>query len=71
MSLKDSGPIELKGQHEVIPQKYIGLNKDTFVSLYFTNGGLPTAIVDQTIFERLKDDLNPDIQKESTHLYRN
>ncbi|MBA9026059.1 FtsX-like permease family protein [Peribacillus huizhouensis] len=66
MSLKDSGPIELKGQHEDIPQNYIGLKKNSFVSLYFTNGGLPTAIVDKTIFERLKQDLNTDIQKEST-----
>ncbi|WP_028392462.1 FtsX-like permease family protein [Bacillus cihuensis] len=66
MSLKDSGPIALKGQHEDIPQNYIGLKKNSFVSLYFTNGGLPTAIVDKTIFERLKQDLNTDIQKEST-----
>lgn len=66
MSLKDSGPIELKGQHEIIPQDYIGLNKDTLVSTYFTNGGLPTAIVDKTVYERLKQDINPDIQKEST-----
>ncbi|MFJ7974284.1 FtsX-like permease family protein [Peribacillus sp. NPDC096379] len=66
MSLKDSGPIELKGQHEIIPQNYIGLNKDTIVSTYFTNGGLPTAIVDKTVYERLKHDINPDIQKEST-----
>ncbi len=66
MSLKDSGPIELKGQHEIIPQNYIGLNKDTIVSTYFTNGGLPTAIVDKTVYKRLKHDINPDIQKEST-----
>lgn len=66
MSLKNSGPIELKSQHEVISQNYIGLNKDTIVSTYFTNGGLPTAIVDQTVYERLKHDINPDIQKEST-----
>ena len=32
MSLKDSGQIELKGQHEVIPQKYLGLNKEYIVS---------------------------------------
>ena len=35
MSLKDSGAIELKGQHEIIPQDYIGLNKDTLVSYIF------------------------------------
>jgi len=66
MSLKDSGKIELKGKHEVIPQTYIGLNDDTFLSYYFTNGGLPVAIVDQTIFDRLKKDVDPKIQKVSS-----
>ncbi|MEF2093570.1 ABC transporter permease [Bacillus sp. CFBP9009] len=66
MSLKDSGKIELKGKNEVIPQTYMGLNDDTFLSYYFTNGGLPVAIVDQTIFDRLKKDLDPKIQKVSS-----
>ncbi|MEJ9227976.1 ABC transporter permease [Peribacillus butanolivorans] len=66
MSLKDSGKIELKGQHEVIPQTYMGLNDDTFLSYYFTSGGLPVAIVDQTIFDRLKKDIDPKIQKVSS-----
>ncbi|WP_078408911.1 FtsX-like permease family protein [Priestia abyssalis] len=65
MTLKDSGQIELKGKHEVIPQKYVGLNKEYILSWYFTNGGSPTAIVDETIFERLKNDIDPKIQKES------
>ncbi|MFJ7937465.1 FtsX-like permease family protein [Peribacillus sp. NPDC096622] len=62
ISLKDSGKIELKGKNEVIPQTYMGLNDDTFLSHYFTNGGLPVAIVDQTIFDRLKKDADPKIQ---------
>ncbi|TKH15081.1 ABC transporter permease [Peribacillus simplex] len=66
ISLKDSGKIELKGKNEVIPQTYMGLNDDTFLSYYFTNGGLPVAIVDQTIFDRLKKDVNPKIQKVSS-----
>ncbi|MDF1996139.1 FtsX-like permease family protein [Peribacillus frigoritolerans] len=66
MSLKDSGKIELKGKNEVIPQTYMGLNDDTFVSDYFTSGGLPVAIVDQTIFDRLKKDIDPKIQKVSS-----
>ncbi|MFS0600039.1 ABC transporter permease [Peribacillus frigoritolerans] len=66
ISLKDSGKIELKGKNEVIPQTYIGLNEDTFLSYYFTNGGLPVAIVDQTIFDRLKKDIDPKIQKVSS-----
>ncbi|MGE7605037.1 FtsX-like permease family protein [Peribacillus frigoritolerans] len=66
ISLKDSGKIELKGKNEVIPQTYMGLNDDTFLSYYFTSGGLPVAIVDQTIFDRLKKDVNPKIQKVSS-----
>jgi len=66
MPLKSSGQIELQGNNEVIPQKYLGLRKDYIISYYFTSGGLPVAIVDETIFERLKKDMNPGIQKEST-----
>ncbi|MFY0804119.1 FtsX-like permease family protein [Peribacillus frigoritolerans] len=66
ISLKHSGKIELKGKNEVIPQTYLGLNDDTFLSYYFTSGGLPVAIVDQTIFDRLKKDVDPKIQKVSS-----
>jgi bacitracin transport system permease protein len=66
MSLKDSGPIELKGQNETVPLQYLGLKKEFVISGYFTNGGQPIAIVDETVFERLKKDVNPKIQKESS-----
>ncbi|WHY67104.1 ABC transporter permease [Neobacillus sp. SuZ13] len=66
MPLKSSGQIELKGKNEVIPQKYLGLRKEYIISYYFTSGGLPVAIVDETVFERLTKDLNPELQKEST-----
>ncbi|NHC38580.1 ABC transporter permease [Bacillus sp. MM2020_1] len=66
MPLKNSGQIELMGKNEVIPQKYLGLRKEYIVSYYFTSGGFPVAIVDEITFERLKKDLNPEIQKEST-----
>jgi bacitracin transport system permease protein len=65
MSMKDSGAIELKGQHEVISQQYKGVNMASPISGYFTNGG-SLAIVDETVFERLKKDINPTIQKDST-----
>ncbi|WP_102275220.1 FtsX-like permease family protein [Cytobacillus massiliigabonensis] len=65
MTLKDSGNITLLGKSEKIPQKFIGLNKDFIVPYYFTGGGLPVAIVDESIFERMKNDLNPEIQLKS------
>lgn len=64
MSLEDSGQIELQGQKETFSQKYLGLEKEFIIPFNFTNGGLPAAIVDVTIFERLKKDLDPEIQKE-------
>ncbi|MGG4203673.1 ABC transporter permease [Paenibacillus jamilae] len=66
MSLKDFGPLDLKGKKEVIHQQYVGLKKDYVIPYYFTAGGLPTVIVDETIFERLKKDANPEIQKKSS-----
>lgn len=66
MTLKDSGQIELKGKQDSIPLKYLGLEKDSIISWYFTDGGAPTAIVDETTFDRLKNDLDPEIQLESS-----
>ncbi|MGX6444435.1 FtsX-like permease family protein [Neobacillus sp. K501] len=66
MTLKDSGQIELNGKQDSIPLKYLGLEKDSIISWYFTDGGAPTAIVDEFTFERLKNDLDPEIQLESS-----
>jgi len=63
---KDSGQIELKGKREVIPQKYIGLDRKFLLSTYFTGGGLPTAIVGDSVFNKLKQDADSSIQKESS-----
>ncbi|MEK3783621.1 ABC transporter permease [Paenibacillus sp. FSL R5-0810] len=68
MSIQATGQIELRGSKESIPQQLIGTNKDAYISYNFANNGLPTAIVDQTVFERLKQDLDPKIQKE-TNVY--
>ncbi|MBA2942669.1 ABC transporter permease [Paenibacillus sp. CGMCC 1.16610] len=66
MSFKDSGQIELAGQHNVTPLTYLGSKKQSFVSWYFTNGGMPVAIVDDSVFQRLKQDLVPSLQKKSS-----
>ncbi|CAM3769518.1 MULTISPECIES: FtsX-like permease family protein [Paenibacillus] len=66
MSIQETGQIELRGSKESIPQQLIGTRKDSYVSYYFANNGLPTAIVDQAVFDRLKQDLDPKIQKETT-----
>ncbi|WP_416420635.1 FtsX-like permease family protein [Priestia aryabhattai] len=66
MAFKDSGQIELKGKQKVIPQKFVGLNREFLLPIYFTGGGLPTAIVDTHVFNELKKDADPSIQKESS-----
>lgn len=65
IEIKDSGNIELIGKTERIPQKFIGLEKEFVVSWYFTQGGLPIAVVDETIFKRLKRDVDPANQNKS------
>ncbi|MEH6839753.1 ABC transporter permease [Priestia megaterium] len=66
MAFKDSGQIELIGKKKVISQKYVGLNRKFLLSFYFTGGGLPTAIVDDAVFNELKQNADPSIQKESS-----
>ena len=66
MPLKTSGPLTLKGKSAEIRQNYLGLKKEFLVSYYFTNGGMPVVIVDEKVFERLAEDMDPKIQKEGT-----
>jgi bacitracin transport system permease protein len=66
MSLKDTGRVELNGQNETIYLRYLGLRKEFVVSGYFTNGGQPIAIVDESVFEQLKKEVNPKIQKKTS-----
>jgi bacitracin transport system permease protein len=66
MPLKDSGKVQIKGKSEVIPQTYLGLKREYPVSWYFTGGGVPVAVVDDTVFQRIKKDLDPKVQKQST-----
>lgn len=68
-SLKDSGKIELKGKSEIIPLNYLGPKDDSILPSYITNGGMPVAVVDQTVFDRLKKDLVQDMQMESSVYY--
>lgn len=62
MSFKDAGTLVLKGKTDRIPQKYAGLNEEFILPYNYTYGGFPVAIVDDTVFQQLKKDLNPKIQ---------
>ncbi|MCM3124305.1 MULTISPECIES: ABC transporter permease [Bacillaceae] len=62
ISMKDSGPIEIIGKNHAIPLQYIGMEKEYPVSRYF--GGSPVAVVDESVFEKLKSDLDSSIQRD-------
>lgn len=66
MALEDSGNIEFHSKSETIPLDYIGLRDEFIVSWYFTNGGQPVAIVDDTLFSTLQQDFDPEVQRESS-----
>ncbi|MEK3988640.1 ABC transporter permease [Robertmurraya sp. FSL R5-0851] len=66
MSLEDSGKIEFHSKSGSIPLDYIGLRDEYIVSWYFTNGGQPVAIVDDSLFSTLQQDFDPEVQRESS-----
>lgn len=68
MAIQSTGEIELISPNQSFKQKLIGLDKEAYVSYYFESGGLPMAIVDQTVFDKLASDLDPKIQKK-TNVY--
>ena len=65
MAIRTTGEIEFISPKHSLKQKLIGLDKEAYVSYYYASGGLPTAIVDQTVFDKLVQDLDPKIQKKS------
>lgn len=64
MGLRDKGEIELLGQNDSVKLNLIGTDKEGVVSWYYS-GSLSAAIVDQTVYERLAKDFNPELQRES------
>ncbi|MBT2763611.1 ABC transporter permease [Paenibacillus sp. ISL-20] len=68
MAIQTTGEIEFISPKQSIKQELIGLDKESYVSYYYASGGLPTAIVDQTVFDKLVQDLDPKIQKK-TNVY--
>lgn len=64
MSLQETGDITLHTSKQKIPLKLIGIKKEAIVSSYFSNGSMPTAIVDDEIYKELAQNLNPAIQDE-------
>ncbi|MGD6966432.1 FtsX-like permease family protein [Rossellomorea vietnamensis] len=66
LSLKDSGSVTIQGNTIEIPQTYLGIQKEYYISWYFSSGGIPVAVVDESTFNKLKNDLDPEIQMPSS-----
>lgn len=66
MPLHDSGMTELKGKTKNIKLKYLGMQDEYPISGWFTGFGSPAVIVDDHVFQELKQDLDPEIQRESS-----
>lgn len=64
MQLEDSGELVFKGKEESFTLNFLGVSKQSVLSGYFSGGGLPTAVVDETVYEKLSQDLNPKLQGE-------
>ncbi|WP_455660659.1 ABC transporter permease [Pradoshia sp.] len=66
IQFKDSGKVQLESPEGRIPLTYIGIDRKPIVSSYFTSGGMPVMIVDESVFEMLAKQPDPSIQLEST-----
>ncbi|MFI8687828.1 FtsX-like permease family protein [Rossellomorea sp. NPDC077527] len=66
MPLHNSGMTELKGKTKNIKLKYLGMQDEYPISGWFTGFGSSAVIVDDHVFQQLKKDLDPEIQRESS-----
>ncbi|MEC0107060.1 ABC transporter permease [Paenibacillus taichungensis] len=68
-SIRDEGPIVLHGLKKTIDQQLIGTVKQSVLPVYYTKG-TPVAVVDESVYAELAQDLDPTIQEvERTDYY--
>ncbi|WP_371018474.1 FtsX-like permease family protein [Pseudalkalibacillus sp. JSM 102089] len=60
----NAGVIQIKGKEKVIAQDYLGLKSDYILPYSYSDGGLPTVVVDETTFASLQKDMDEEIQDE-------
>nr|WP_306813136.1 ABC transporter permease [Paenibacillus soyae] len=63
LSMKETGKIKFIGQNGTIPHELVG-TKEQSVLYYGFGTGIPTTIVDDSVYEKLLRDLDPSIQSE-------
>ncbi|MFC9707391.1 FtsX-like permease family protein [Paenibacillus sp. NPDC056933] len=68
-SIRDDGPIVLHGLKKTIDQQLIGTSKQGVLPVYYTKG-TPVAVVDESVYAELAQDLDPKLQEgEPTDYY--
>ncbi|MDR9744521.1 ABC transporter permease [Paenibacillus taichungensis] len=68
-SIREEGPIVLHGLKKTIDQQLIGTSKQGVLPVYY-NKGTPVAVVDESVYAELAQDLDPTIQEvERTDYY--
>lgn len=65
MNFGNSGTVEVIGQTSSFPLRYTGLGDPFIVPYNLAGGSMPVAVVDESVFQRLKQDLVPELQEKS------
>ncbi|MGG4399050.1 ABC transporter permease [Paenibacillus amylolyticus] len=62
ISIQETGPIVLHGLKRTLDQQLIGTTQKGVLPGYYS-GGTPVAVVDETVYQQLRQDLDPELQK--------
>ncbi|WP_068677257.1 ABC transporter permease [Oceanobacillus sp. Castelsardo] len=64
MSLKNVGPISLTGKEQTFNFDFKGIEDKNILPSLLTLGGFPVAVVDEDVYQQLKEDMDESIQEE-------
>ncbi|NQX61460.1 ABC transporter permease [Paenibacillus qinlingensis] len=66
LNFKPNSQAQLITLNNTFPLTYTGIEEQSFISRRFSMSSLPVAVVDVSVFQRLKQDLDPHIQGTSS-----
>jgi bacitracin transport system permease protein len=64
MTLKESGQISLEGKEQTFNFDFKGIEDKNVLPSVLTLGGFPVVVVDQNVYQQLKEDMDKSIQEE-------
>lgn len=68
MTLKDKGEVTLLGPTKSQTLQLTGMNEESLLSYYYS-GGMPTAIVDDSVYEEFREEYDSEYQNEYNSAY--